>query len=1194
VLSVSGQQSRSQGRAPGLEPIVSQLITVDVGESQTIPGPSAIAVLEAIVGITGGSTNGVVTSWTYTEGPLSAEFAQQNGITNLGTFTSVGRYTITVVAQKGVLFNTNSIYVFVVDQGITNFNPAVSMTRPANGAEFTAPINLTLAADAQDKDGSVTNVVFYNGATPLWTSTVAPYTFTLTNAAATNYVFAAAATDNRGATNLSASVSAIVRESTTPILVPPLVSITTPTNDASFTAPVTFDLTAAASDSDGTITSVAFTDNDVTLSVDTTFPYSVSLSPTVGIHTIRATALDDDGLTSVATAFFTVLNPPNILPVATLTVPTNGAVYTAAADIPLEAIATDEDGTISFVRWFVNGAQIATDSTAPYTNVVLSLGVGSYVFVAQAIDNRSAVGTSTTNTITVNPPAGTPPVVSLTSPTNGQAFVAGATVTLTATATDAGTITNVAFWSSVTDPPTPGEETIVNDDAEGLAYTGSWTDNNGALNRNNGDEHYTQTTGASVSLTFTGTQVSWFGTKFSNRGNADVFIDDVLQTTVDEYNSTVLYQQELFTIGGLTNGSHTIKVVCKGTKNGSSTGYYVDLDFFQYSTEVAAGPVETLVASDTTSPYTQSWIPAANSYLIVARAYNNVGLVSTSTPPVLITVNPPIPPIVTLTLPTNGAAFVQGDNIALAAIASDQDGTVTNVVFMQFQPDAFITSDPSSPYSGTWTNAPAGSYALVAKAFDSSGLTTISPAINITIAPTPPQSVFVDAGPFRTATMSAYKNYFDSEYTDNAATFNAIVNAGTGPNMYNAQFFIDGTISMYEGTKDTNYINRALVWSETCVLRANITDSNGKKNWGGVWASPYTATPIAYQLEEIQGASAMSRVARIVMTDPDLRAVYGTRATAVYNFCRDHILAKHLVTRAGYSAYANWSQVTTSNTSDKPSILLRLVLDCKAISAVLGSSDASTYGWATKATELAEGIKDYNGKEARFLPWQGGLIWGHGKVWQSWTDIDTSHANRLPFVVIQGFEMGQTFTMTHVTGLANLLTLTLWDLSTTSPQFRNFLSGYNGPFLNRPAWNNGKIADGWSLLAGYDASAASAVKATVRAIYNGVSNPSLSYNDSHLARHALIGHLVRSVSLRESPPYATLTGIATGSGITGMLWTHVSGPSGWTIAKPTSAATTILFTSAAVGAHTFRLTVSSGSPDVSDDVGVTVVAAPAM
>ena len=84
----------------------------------------------------------------------------------------------------------------------------------------------------------------------------------------------------------------------------------------------------------------------------------------------------------------------------------------------------------------------------------------------------------------------------------------------------------------------------------------------------------------------------------------------------------------------------------------------------------------------------------------------------------------------------------------------------------------------------------------MAKAYDNEGYNTISTAIQITITPTPPQTVAVDAGPFRNATLSPYKDYFDTEHIAQSATWDALANSGNGPNYYNFQFVVDATASM--------------------------------------------------------------------------------------------------------------------------------------------------------------------------------------------------------------------------------------------------------------------------------------------------------------------------------------------------------------------------------------------------------------
>lgn len=152
------------------------------------------------------------------------------------------------------------------------------------------------------------------------------------------------------------------------------------------------------------------------------------------------------------------------------------------------------------------------------------------------------------------------------------------------------------------------DEIIINDDNLAvITYSGTWTDNNNATGRINGDEHYTNVTNNYAQFTFTGTEVKWIGAKFTNRGQADIYIDDVFQTTVDEYASSQQNQLELYSKTGLASGSHRIKVVCKGIKNSSSTGYYIDVDAFKYRTGTGAGNTVSFLGTDTTTQ--GSWKP---------------------------------------------------------------------------------------------------------------------------------------------------------------------------------------------------------------------------------------------------------------------------------------------------------------------------------------------------------------------------------------------------------------------------------------------------------------------------------------------------------------------------------------------------------------------------------------------------------
>jgi hypothetical protein len=85
-------------------------------------------------------------------------------------------------------------------------------------------------------------------------------------------------------------------------------------------------------------------------------------------------------------------------------------------------------------------------------------------------------------------------------------------------------------------------------------------------------------------------------------------------------------------------------------------------------------------------------------------------------------------PLVTLLQPTNGAAL-SSSNVMIEAEASDPDGSVSRVEF--YRDGILIGSVTNAPYSILWTDAPAGIYALTARAVDNLGDTNTSEPVLI-------------------------------------------------------------------------------------------------------------------------------------------------------------------------------------------------------------------------------------------------------------------------------------------------------------------------------------------------------------------------------------------------------------------------------------------------------------------------------
>jgi hypothetical protein len=97
--------------------------------------------------------------------------------------------------------------------------PLVTITNPGHNAtvNLTSPgPGLVVSADATDLDGSVTNVQFFAGASKIGEASASPWSVAWGVVASSNYILTAKATDNTGATTMSAPVAVTVSVSAAP------------------------------------------------------------------------------------------------------------------------------------------------------------------------------------------------------------------------------------------------------------------------------------------------------------------------------------------------------------------------------------------------------------------------------------------------------------------------------------------------------------------------------------------------------------------------------------------------------------------------------------------------------------------------------------------------------------------------------------------------------------------------------------------------------------------------------------------------------------------------------------------------------------------------------------------------------------------------------------------------------------------
>jgi hypothetical protein len=87
--------------------------------------------------------------------------------------------------------------------------------------------------------------------------------------------------------------------------------------------------------------------------------------------------------------------------------------------------------------------------------------------------------------------------------------------------------------------------------------------------------------GVYADIPFYGTGAKVISDKRANRGKAKIYVDGVYQTTIDQYNPTIIYRQNVYDTGPLPEGLHTIRVETIWERNPSATTYYVSFDELQ-------------------------------------------------------------------------------------------------------------------------------------------------------------------------------------------------------------------------------------------------------------------------------------------------------------------------------------------------------------------------------------------------------------------------------------------------------------------------------------------------------------------------------------------------------------------------------------------------------------------------------------
>ena len=738
---------------------------------------------------------------------------------------AVGTATITVTvhddggtANGGVDTTTRTFEVLV------ELLPTVTLINPVEDDLYVVGDAIFFEAEAEDSDGTISEVQFYCDNTLLGSSSESPYYIFVDDiTAGTHSVYATAVDDDGGKT------------STTPISIvvdtPPDVTFTYPASDISVVPGSAINITGTATDSDTGDTIDAVT---VYLNGE---PHEATFSanswswtwdtPTVGVNSIVMEAVDNHGIDGESSVTLTINTPPTVA----VTSPADNATTSGPVTITVSPADPDSTGSIVLVEFFVTQDstlhKFAEITSPPFTTTwsdFTGFPAGTYTITVVAHDDLGGTATSTF-TITI---AGMPTNVAITSPANNASFViptglhageTGIDIPLTATATDPeDAITRVQLLANghpigqITEVPATftwrnvaaGVYTLTAcaTDAQGCSVTSdtpititvkatpsiaivSPKRNSTIVNNTATDIHVVASDPDGVissvvisanqtTLTTTTDDDGWVAQWTPGQTGAG----DIEATVTDNDNLTTtttttvtvgtsaqgpleITNAATLSAGPITPGAST-SVVIGGVSNGR-----VEL-WVQYAN------TKSKYATITSSPYTFTWVAGkllptdatarSGRFILEAHQYDTQGnLVDVTSVQVLVT----YAPTATFTV-----TAVSGGAYTLAVSASDTDGSIAYVEFYVVRDSVeVLLTTVYDTYSYTWHPTQSGSVTLIAKTYDNLGAVTVSTQ-QITVNAPPTIALTVDVG-FNPPTFEEDEEPSAGSYLKNYLTLSA-------------------------------------------------------------------------------------------------------------------------------------------------------------------------------------------------------------------------------------------------------------------------------------------------------------------------------------------------------------------------------------------------------------------------------------
>ncbi|MGR5165798.1 Ig-like domain-containing protein [Vibrio astriarenae] len=434
-------------------------------------------------------------------------------------------------------------------------------------------------------------------------------------------------------------------------------------------------------------------------------------------------------------------------PVIDITSPQQGGQFTVSHPILLAANVESKHSTITLVEFIVDEQTVGRTSQAPFSVEWIPQSLGNKVVTIKATNADGMTEQSSVSISVVDSDVDLPPEVTLTSPSNGDQFKEGDSVTLTADASSQENgIERVEFYIN---------DTLVgSDNNEPFEY--QWTAVQGAQQVYAQAVDFNELTAKSSTVNFLveGQQPGGSCKTLPQYQVGGPYAQgDIVVNNDHQYRCNIagwcssdaawayepgegLHWQEAWEDAGDCGTAPEIRFISPGAGetllSGVGTQVIIDAiagDFAIESVKFYAN--EQLIGDGTLvdEQYHVDWTPFdLGAITLSAIATDSEGTTATATQSVSVTDQSLV---VELIKPIAGSNHVLGKAVAMEANADSFNTEISRVDFMVN--GVVVASDNQEPFQANWTSEAAGTYQVQAKAIDANNEEQVTNSVSISV-----------------------------------------------------------------------------------------------------------------------------------------------------------------------------------------------------------------------------------------------------------------------------------------------------------------------------------------------------------------------------------------------------------------------------------------------------------------------------